>query len=307
MKNRAIWLTGLPCAGKTTIAQELVKLIPNSTILDGDIIRSGPLGQGVGFSKEDREAHIKRMGHIAKILLDSGITPICSFVSPSRETREEIKEFIGKDRFFEIFIDPPLEVCIKRDVKGMYAKAMRGEIQNFTGIDATYEKPTNPSLRIDTDKISLKDTVNFIVGKLKIYPERAAFFIGRWNGALHLGHEEIFNQELSKGKRIVLLIRNVRPDEKNPWTAKEVKEMLDYRYKDNDSVSTMIVPDLESVNYGRGVGYEVKEIKVSGKIAGISGTKCREMIQDNNPEWKKLVSHNVIEFLELKYSKENKK
>ena len=99
-----------------------------------------------------------------------------------------------------------------------------------------------------------------------------------------------------------MLVRDVIPDEKNPWTAKEVKEMLDYRYRNNDNVEVRIIPDIESVNYGRGVGYKIQEIKVDKKIEGISGTKCRELIDNQNLEYRSFVHKDISDFLERKYS-----
>ena len=305
MKAKCLFFTGLPCSGKTTIVKSLEKYYPNVRILDGDEIRGTPLAKNVGFSPEDRKNHILRMGQLAKMFVDNGVTVLCSFVSPQKEVRDEVRAMFDDGEFNEIYVSTPLEECVDRDVKKMYAKAIAGEIKNFTGISAPYEAPEAPELALDTSKLDLDTCVREVLNLANLFDKPAAFYIGRWNSVLHLSHEHIFNQSLDQGKKIVLLIRNVKPDENNPWTAKEVKEMIDYRYVDNPLVETVIIPDVSDVLYGRGVGYNVEQIKVTKKVAGISGTKCRELIANNDPEWKKYMHPRTVEFLEKKYG--NKK
>ena len=148
-----LWFTGLPCSGKTTmseiIAKELRDRDLNVETLDGDELRRN-LSKDLGFSKEDRETHIKRVGFIAKLLSRNGVATLAAFVSPYREVRKYLRIEIGN--FIEIFVKCPVEVCIERDVKGMYKKALAGEIQNFTGISDPYEEPLNPEVVVETDK-----------------------------------------------------------------------------------------------------------------------------------------------------------
>jgi adenylylsulfate kinase-like enzyme len=269
------------------------------------VIRGTPISKDVGFSKEDRAKHIKRIAWIAKMFNDVGITAICSFVSPDKAIRSEIRTYFDKDQFIEVFVDATIEECIKRDVKCMYKKAISGEIKNFTGIDAPYDKPERPEIYLNTsDKDNtVDDDVKAILMYLGYYREKKySVYIGRWNGCYHLGHEAIINQSLEKDKNVLMLIRDVTPDEKNPWTAKQVKEMLDYRYKKESRVKTMIIPDISSVEYGRKVGYQVNEIKVQEQIASISGTKCRELIKNNDPSWKEYVHPRTAKFLEKEYN-----
>ena len=146
------WLTGLPCSGKTTIA-ELVKaeLERHGTpveLLDGDEIRKH-FSAGVGFSKEDRSNHLKRVAYLCHLLTKHGVVVLASFVSPYRENRDHARQLIG-ERFVEVFVDTPLEECIKRDVKGMYKKALAGEIKEFTGVSDPYEPPLKAELTIRT-------------------------------------------------------------------------------------------------------------------------------------------------------------
>lgn len=303
MKARCVWFTGLPCAGKTTLALALKKYIPNCMHLDGDYIRAGALGQNVGFSEEDRKNHILRMGTIAKLAVDSGVTVLCSFVSPDEDTRLEVRRMFRIGEFVEVFVDTDFDVCEERDVKGMYAKARSGQISNFTGVDAQYDRPAAPDIVVDTVSYELDTCVEILLDLLGLFPARASFCFGRWNGIFHNGHNHIVQELLKKKKPVILGIRNVKPDRNNPWTATEVKEMLDYTFMHNPNVHVIIVPDVASVEYGRNVGYEVNEIQVTQNIAAISGTKCRQMIADGDETWKSLVPRLVAEFLEKKHGR----
>ena len=158
-----IWFTGLSGSGKSTIAialeRELQKRGLLCRILDGDNIRSG-INNNLGFSEEDRVENIRRIAEIGKLFVDTGIITIAAFISPNNDIREMAANIIGKENFLEIFVSTPIEECERRDVKGLYAKARRGEIKNFTGISAPFEAPANPALSIDTSKLSVKESVN---------------------------------------------------------------------------------------------------------------------------------------------------
>lgn len=153
-RSKIIWLTGLSGAGKSTIAQaleqKLFELGYFVQLLDGDNIRSG-LNKNLGFSEQDRSENIRRIAEVAKLYLHSGVIVICSFVSPMQYMRQLAKDIIGEQDFLEIFINTPLQECERRDVKGLYAKARKGEIKNFTGIGAPYEIPKQPFLSLSTD------------------------------------------------------------------------------------------------------------------------------------------------------------
>lgn len=146
-----LWFTGLSGAGKSTIAQrvaaELRRRGVKVEVLDGDEVREH-LSKGLGFSREDRDTNVRRIGYVAKLLSRNGVVAITAAISPYRSTREEVRAMIG--RFVEVYVATPLEVCIARDVKGLYKKALAGEIQQFTGISDPYEPPLNPELTIDT-------------------------------------------------------------------------------------------------------------------------------------------------------------
>lgn len=148
-----IWFTGLSGSGKTTTTEVLTALLlehgRQATVLDGDVIRTH-LSKGLGFSKEDRDTNISRIGFVAAEIVRHGGVVICAAVSPYRATREDVRNMVGQERFVEVFVDTPLEICEQRDLKGMYAKARRGEITGFTGIDDPYEPPPNPEITLDT-------------------------------------------------------------------------------------------------------------------------------------------------------------
>lgn len=158
-----IWMTGLSGSGKTTLASnialELNKLGYLTQMLDGDNIRTG-INNNLGFSEKDRFENIRRISEVSKLFLDCGIVCINSFISPTNEIRKMAMDIIGKQNYFEVFVNAPLEVCEKRDVKGLYSKARKGEIKNFTGIDSPFDLPEHPSITIDTAKLSIEESVN---------------------------------------------------------------------------------------------------------------------------------------------------
>ena len=165
-KGKVVWLTGLSGSGKTTIAlqleKELYKLGFLVQILDGDNIRAG-INNNLSFSEGDRTENIRRIAEVSKLFLNCGIITINCFVSPTIKMRQIAKKIIGKENYYEIFINADLETCEKRDVKGLYKKARNGEIKNFTGIDSQYEKPNNPSLEVDTSELSIDQSIEIIL------------------------------------------------------------------------------------------------------------------------------------------------
>ena len=161
-----IWFTGLSGAGKSTTAEILTSLLLERgrqvTLLDGDVIRTH-LSHGLGFSKEDRDHNIRRIGFVASEIARHGGVVVCAAISPYRVTRNEVRNMVGSERFVEVFVDTPLEVCEQRDVKGMYAKARRGEITGFTGIDDPYEFPEHPEIKLDTQIHTAEENARLIV------------------------------------------------------------------------------------------------------------------------------------------------
>jgi len=161
-----IWMTGLSGAGKTTIAKNLeAELLAQgyiAQILDGDNIRSG-INNNLSFSEEDRFENIRRIAEISKLFVQGGVICINSFISPTDKIRDMAKKIIGKDDYIEIYVNAPLEVCEDRDVKGLYSKARRGEIKDFTGIDSPFEEPLNPDVEVNTDIQTAKESVQQIL------------------------------------------------------------------------------------------------------------------------------------------------
>ncbi len=171
---KVIWLTGLSGSGKSTIAAGLERKLFESNffvqLLDGDNVRTG-INNNLGFSDEDRTENIRRIAEVSKLFLNSGIITINCFVSPTIEIRSLAKEIVGEDDFLEVFINTPLEICEQRDVKGLYQKARKGEIKDFTGIDSPFEAPIQPDLEIKTASQTIEESTeelyNFILPKIK--------------------------------------------------------------------------------------------------------------------------------------------
>lgn len=167
-KGFTLWFTGMSGAGKTTLARSLEALLRERgmkvEVLDGDIIRQN-LSKGLGFSKEDRDTNIKRIGFVCKLLSRNGVVAIGSAISPYRSVRDYIRQDVGD--FAEVYVRCPLEVLIERDAKGLYKKALSGEIKNFTGISDPYEEPLNPEVVVDTSLQSPAESVTSIIARLE--------------------------------------------------------------------------------------------------------------------------------------------
>lgn len=161
-RSTMIWFTGLSGSGKSTVAIALERELHRRgflcRILDGDNIRSG-INNNLGFSAADRMENIRRIAEVARLFIDSGIITIAAFISPDNRMREMAARIIGEDDFLEVFVDTPLAVCEQRDVKGLYAKARRGEIKEFTGISSPFEEPQHPALRLDTSVLGIEQSV----------------------------------------------------------------------------------------------------------------------------------------------------
>jgi adenylylsulfate kinase len=159
-----VWFTGIPCCGKTTIADQVATLLKKKDYmverLDGDVVRQG-LTSDLGFSKKDRDENIRRATFLAKMLTRNNVVVLATFVSPYREQRRNARKEI--ERFVEVYVRCPVEICMKRDVKGMYRKALEGKIKHFTGVDDPYEEPEHPELIINTDTESVEESVKKVM------------------------------------------------------------------------------------------------------------------------------------------------
>ena len=168
-KGICVWLTGLSGSGKTTIANFVSRQLHNvgvyTQVLDGDNIRLG-INKNLSFSDQDRKENIRRIAEVAKLFVEAGVVTFCCFVSPTREMRKLAKNVIGENDFFEVFISTNLETCEKRDVKGLYKKARRGEIKDFTGVSSPFESPVNPDLVLNTEDKSINEIGNTLINVL---------------------------------------------------------------------------------------------------------------------------------------------
>ena len=166
-KGFTVWFTGLSGAGKSTISHLLEKKLKewgrNVEILDGDVVRTN-LCQGLGFSKQDRDSNIQRIAFVCKLLTRNGVAVISAAISPYQEARDKARREIGN--FVEVYVKCPMEVCAERDVKGLYKKALKGEIQGFTGVSDPYEEPLNPEVVVETNKETVEESTNKILQKL---------------------------------------------------------------------------------------------------------------------------------------------
>lgn len=167
-KGFTLWLTGMSGAGKSTISDAIMAHFhvagAKVELLDGDIVRTN-LSQGLGFSREDRDINIRRIGFVAELLSRNGVIVVVAAISPYRDTRDEVKSKIAN--FLEVFVDCPIEVLAQRDVKGLYKRALAGEVGNFTGISDPYEAPLNPDVTVRTDRETLDESVGKVLGELQ--------------------------------------------------------------------------------------------------------------------------------------------
>jgi adenylylsulfate kinase len=165
-----LWFTGLPASGKSTFANALEEALYKrgirTYVLDGDNVRHG-LNKDLGFSPKDRKENIRRIGEVAKLFIDAGVIVMAAFISPYKEDRDMVRKLVEDGEFIEIYVKCSLAECERRDPKGMYRKARRGEISHFTGISAPYEAPLNPEIVIETDKLTLLQSVDTVVGYLE--------------------------------------------------------------------------------------------------------------------------------------------
>jgi adenylylsulfate kinase len=165
MDQRAVlvWFTGLSGSGKSTLAVQLEAQLHEqgfkTYLLDGDNVRVG-LNKDLSFTDAGRVENIRRIGEVAKLMLDAGVIVLSAFISPFQSDRDQVRQIIGSDNYIEVFVDAPLELCEERDVKGLYKKARAGEVKNFTGIDSPYEKPHQPDIVIETGRLSVDDSID---------------------------------------------------------------------------------------------------------------------------------------------------
>ena len=285
MQNKVIWMTGLSGAGKTTIAMAASKRI-GCEVLDGDTIRD--FFQNSDFSREGRERHLLGVARMAN-MISKHTSVICSFITPYESTRKRILEILPEGSIMA-HVSTSLEVCEDRDVKGLYAKARSGEIKNFTGVSDPFEFPDCAHITLDSNG-GEGQTVGDMVDLLAHYFEKpkAVLLPGRWQ-PLHVGHEWLIQQELDKGNRVVVGVRDTPTTDSDPYPAELRKRMIEHRYHDED-VEAWIMPDIAAISYGRKVGYEVREASdIPPEVFEVSATGVRKGARGN-------VSERVHEFM----------
>jgi adenylylsulfate kinase len=285
MKNRVIWLTGLSGSGKTTIAMAAAKRF-GCEVLDGDTIRD--FFSNRDFSREGRERHLLGVAKMAK-MISKHTDVICSFITPYEGVRKKILEILP-DNALMIHVSTSLEVCEKRDVKGLYSKARSGEIENFTGISDPFDEPKCAHFSLDSDGEDGNSTDDMVSQLAHLFEKpKVVLLPGRWQ-PLHVGHEWLIQRELDKGKRLVVGIRDTPITDSDPYSTDIRKRMIEYRYQD-ENVEAWIMPDIEAISYGRKVGYEVREADdIPAEVFAVSATEVRSGNRAN-------VSEKVKEFM----------
>ena len=285
MGNKVVWLIGLSGAGKTTIAEAASERY-GAELLDGDTIRDFFSNQD--FSREGRERHLLGIAKMATLM--SKHTPvICSFITPYEDVREKILEILPKNSVM-VHVSTSLEICENRDVKGLYAKARSGKISNFTGISDPFDDPKCAHMTLDSSGKPGHTVVDMVDQLSHLFEKpKAVLLPGRWQ-PLHVGHEWLIQQELDRGHRVVVGIRDTPVTESDPYPALLRKRMIEHRYEDED-VEAWIMPDIEAVSYGRKVGYEVREAHdIPAEVFEVSATGVRGGNRAN-------VSERVMEFM----------
>lgn len=296
MKGFCVWFSGIPSAGKSTLANSLKKRLEKdfglpSTILDGDEIREN-ITKGLGFSDKDRFENVTRVGWMAARIVEAGGIAIVAMVSPAADARQAARNLIGDDNVYQVFVNCSLKGAIERDVKGLYAKAQRGEIKGLTGYDAEYQEPET-GIDITTEHCTVEAATDYLIQQLQVEnflsEGKTALFIGRWS-PFHNGHKYIIEQAIKDGKRVAIGVRR----SEDQWSVGDRIKMIQAVYPD-----AIVFPmvDIESVNIGRLVGYDVNRYDVPADIHGISATEIRRLMAEGNDEWKKRVPPEVAKLL----------
>ena len=281
-----VWLTGLPAAGKTTIAAALQLELERRgrvvTMLDGDGAMRGMLSTGLGFSKEDRDLNVLRAGFVAGEIVKHGGAAICALVSPYADARSSLREII-RSGFVEVYVDTPLRICEERDPKGLYRRARAGQLKHMTGIDDPYEEPDPDltDLKINGDR-PVAESVRVIINHLEargLLPRPAkptALMIGRYQ-PWHDGHRALFLQALEMEGYVVIGVRDTyAADDKNPFTFAEVKSHIEKSLSPfAGSFEIRQLPNITNIVYGRDVGYRLTRVQLEPEIEAISATQIR--------------------------------
>ncbi len=300
--------TGLSGAGKTTLSinvqRELQKLGFKVEVIDGDTYRE-ILCKDLGFSKKDRCENIRRLGFVGTTLANNGVIVLLAAINPYEEVRKELKMKSSLVR--TVWIDCDLETLKSRDTKGLYKRALLPEsdpnkLKNLTGVNDPFEIPQDPDLIIrtgqETESESTQNLLNFILSNIKTKEQdlkQPALFIGRWQ-PFHNGHKWLINQKLKQGISVLIAVREMEPDVNNPLTSHQTVQILKKMYE-NESVRIITIPNIESINLGRNVGYQVNEFAPPKYIETISATEIRRSIKEGSNEWKEKVDEKIHDLI----------
>lgn len=302
-----IQLTGLSGAGKTTLSyiakHELEKRGFKVEVIDGDEYRTN-LCRDLGFSKQDRKENIRRLGFVGKVLARNGVIVLLAAINPYEDVRGEIKASFPRVK--TVWIDCDIKTLRTRDTKGLYERAFVPDghpekLNNLTGVNDPYEIPEHPDLIIKTDSESVDRSsdvlLKFILENVEEEKDRTrkALFIGRWQ-PFHNGHKWLIDQKLKENRPVLIAVRDVAPDESNPLTTEQTVEILQKFYAD-ENVEIIKISNIESVNFGRNVGYEINEFAPPSEIGSISATEIRKNLKEKDDSWREKVDPKIHELI----------
>lgn len=305
-----VQMTGLSGAGKTTLSNnvkaELQKRGFKVEVIDGDEYRK-ILCRDLGFSKEDRCENIRRLGFVGITLARNDVIVLMAAINPYEEIRRELRE--KSDLVKTVWIDCDLKILRARDPKGLYERAFLPDddpqkLRNLTGVNDPFEEPQTADLIIETggetERESTRRLLEFILASVNAARNdaRRALFVGRWQ-PFHNGHRWLIDQKLRGGIPVLIAVRDKKPDADNPLTTGQTVEILEKMYQGED-VKIIVIPDIESVNFGRKVGYEINEFAPPAEIGTISATEIRNSIRSGSDEWKKNVDETIHDLI-VKY------
>ena len=288
------WMIGLSGAGKSTIAQGL-KRLHLVEALEGDACRRG-LCRDLGYSPQDRTENLRRIAHLA-VHLSKHTDVIVACITPYESVREMVRSICGDLRF--IYVNASVAECRRRDPKGLYAKADRGDIADLSGVGDAFEPPRSPDLVLDTEQETADQSIRRLLRYVQEQKEEAySLFIGRWQ-PFHMGHDYIIRKQLKIGKRVAIAVRDTVLDDQNPFPLPLVIESIQTLFKgeiENGRVAVFPIVDIESINIGRAVGYDIISADVPEAVASFSATEIRRRIREGEP-WAECVPAPVLEVL----------
>lgn len=288
------WMTGLSGSGKTTIAKGVEKLRPVE-VLEGDTLRDG-LCKGLGYSPAGRTENLRRIAHLATYL-NKYTDVIVACITPYESARKMVRSLCVDLR--TVFIKASLAECIKRDPKGLYVRAQRGEIGDLTGLGDIFEPPHDADLVIETEKQTPAESIAELLRYMCADCKRYALFVGRWQ-PFHRGHDHLLRKQLRAGKDVAIAVRDTPLGRDDPFPLPIRIQIIRAAFKDEVEAGRVIVfpiVDVESVNIGRNVGYHVNEVEVPNDVKSISASEIRRLMV-RGEQWRQLVPATTVEILE---------